>query len=100
VEATAVVLNAFHERRFSEAEEAKILALSKEKADGALGRGISLGTALVAARRQVRRRKLSRFYEARLRRSLRLPLVTLPYLFTEEIGRPEVKALADRLASA
>ncbi len=100
VEATAVVLNAFHERRFSEAEEAKILALSKEKADGALGRGVSLGTALVAARRQVRRRKLSRFYEARLRRSLRLPLVTLPYLFTEEIGRPEVKALADRLASA
>lgn len=100
VNAAAVILNALHERRFTDAEEARILALSKEGADGPLGRGISLGAALVAARRQVRRRKLSRFYEARLRRALPLPLVTLPYLFAEEIGRAEVSELARRLASA
>lgn len=96
----AVVLNAFHERRFTDAEEARVLALSKQGANGPLGGGISLASALVAARRQVRRRKLSRFYETRLRRALPLPLVTLPYLFAEEIGRAEVSELARRLASA
>ena len=43
VTAAAVVLNAFHERRFTDAEEARILALSKQGADGPLGRGVSLG---------------------------------------------------------
>jgi anion-transporting ArsA/GET3 family ATPase len=100
VTTAAVVLNAFHERRFTDAEEARVLALSKQGADGPLGGGVSLASALGAARRQVRRRKLSRFYEARLRRALALPLVTLPYLFADEIGRAEVGELARRLASA
>jgi anion-transporting ArsA/GET3 family ATPase len=97
---SAVVLNAVHERRFSAAEEARILALTKEGADGSLGSGLSLGEALRSARRQVRRRKLSRFYETRLRRALDAPLVTLPFLFAEEIGRTEVARLADRLDTA
>jgi anion-transporting ArsA/GET3 family ATPase len=99
IDASAVVLNGFHDRRFTDAEEARILSLSREGADGSLGGGVTLNQGLLAARRQVRRRKLSRFYEARLRRNLRLPLVTLPYLFTEEIGPAEVKVLAQRLAS-
>ena len=100
VTAALAVLNAFHERRFSDAEEARILNLSKQGADGPLGRGVSLASALVAARRHVRRRKLSRFYEARMKRLLPLPLVTLPYLFREEMGEAEVRLLAARLAKA
>jgi anion-transporting ArsA/GET3 family ATPase len=98
--AAAVVLNACHERRFSDAEEAEILRLSKEGADMSLGPGASLASALAAARRHVRRRKLSRFYETRLRRALPLPFVTLPYLFREEIGKDEVRLVAERLASS
>jgi anion-transporting ArsA/GET3 family ATPase len=100
VTAAAAVLNACHERRFSNAEEAQILALSREGADGALDKGVSLASALWAARRHVRRRKLSRFYAARMKRLLPLPLVSLPYLFREEMGRDEVRLLAARLAEA
>ena len=100
VTAALAVLNAFHERRFSDAEEARILNLSKQGADGPLGRDVSLASALLAARRHVRRRKLSRFYEARMKRLLPLPLVTLPYLFREEMGEAEVRLLAARLAKA
>jgi anion-transporting ArsA/GET3 family ATPase len=98
--AAAVVLNGCHERRFSDAEEAEILRLSKAGADLPLGAGASLASALLAARRHVRRRKLSRFYETRLRRALPLPFLTLPYLFREEIGEDEVRLLAERLASS
>ena len=100
VTAAAAVLNACHERRFSDAEEAQILALSKEGASGSLDRNVSLASALWAARRHVRRRKLSRFYAARMKRLLPVPLVTLPYLFREEMGRDEVRLLAARLARA
>ena len=100
VTAAAAVLNACHERRFSDAEEAQILSLSKQGKDGPLEGGVSLASALLAARRHVRRRKLSRFYEGRMKRMLPLPLVTLPYLFREEVGVDEVRLLAARLAEA
>lgn len=98
--ARAVVLNAAHERRFSAAEEAQILRLAREGADGPLAPGLGLAPALSSARRQVRRRKLTSFYEARLRRALPLPQVILPFLFREEIGPTEVGLLAERLAAA
>jgi anion-transporting ArsA/GET3 family ATPase len=98
--AAAAVLNAAHERRFSDPEEAQILRLAREGADGALAPGLRLLPALLSARRHVRRRKLTRFYETRLRRALPLPLVTLPFLFREEIGPSEVRLLAERLAAA
>ena len=100
IQAQAVVLNACHERRFSEAEEAEVLRLAAGGASGRLERGIPLAGALRAARRQLRRAKLTRFYQTRLKRSLPLPLVALPYLFREEIGPEDVRELAERLAAA
>jgi anion-transporting ArsA/GET3 family ATPase len=100
VTAVAAVLNGFHERRFSDAEEARILSLSKAPPAGLVGAGVSAAAALQAARRHVRRRKLSRFYAARMKRLIPLPLVTLPFLFREEMGRDEVGLLAERLAQA
>jgi anion-transporting ArsA/GET3 family ATPase len=98
--AVAAVLNACHERRFSDSEEATVLRLSRAGATGRLGRDVTLDQALVSARRHVRRRKLGRFYETRLKRALPVPVVTLPFLFREEIGRAEVALLAERLAEA
>lgn len=100
IEADAVVLNASYERRFSTAEEALILRLAAEGATGRIERGIPLGGALRAARRQLRRAKLTRFYETRLKRSLPLPLVSLPYLFREELGPDDMRQLAERLSAA
>jgi anion-transporting ArsA/GET3 family ATPase len=96
IEARAVFLNACHEARFSPAEEAEVLSLAARGAQGALAPGVPLAGALTAARRQIRRRRLSRFYEARLRRELALPIVRLPYLF----GEPGPDALVARLRPA
>lgn len=100
IEVEAVVLNSCHERVFDTAEEAEILGLLVDGAGGRLERGIPLAGALGAARRQMRRAKLTRFYEARLARSLPLPLVSLPYLFREALGPEDLRDLAERLAAA
>ncbi len=100
LDCAAVVLNASHERRFTDAEEAEVLRLSKDRAGGRLERDVDLGAALVAARRHIRRRKLTRFYESRLKRSLRAPLVSLPFLFADRFGLAEIRALSGRLAEA
>jgi len=100
IEAQAVVLNACHERRFSEAQEREVLRLSALGAEGRLEPGIPLAGALRAARRQLRRAKLTRFYQTRLKRSLPLPLVSLPYLFRESLGPDDLRLLAERLAAA
>jgi anion-transporting ArsA/GET3 family ATPase len=96
----ALLLNCCHEQELDASEEALVLKLSAEGAGGALAPGVRLEAALAAARRHIRRRKLTRFYETRLKRSLPLPLVRLPYLFREEIGPAEVALLAARLAAA
>jgi len=77
-----------------------VLRLTKASAGGRLARDVSLEAALVAARRHIRRRKLTRFYEGRLKRSLKEPLVSLPFLFADRFGLAEVRALAARLAAA
>jgi anion-transporting ArsA/GET3 family ATPase len=97
---TALVLNAVHERRFSPEQEAAVRRLQATVVGGRLAPDVPLAAALVAAGRHLRRHRLSRFYEARLKRSLSLPVVRLPYLFSERLGREEVRLLADRLASA
>jgi hypothetical protein len=61
---------------------------------------VALGAALAAARRHVRRHKLTRFYAARLRRAVGTPLVTLPYLFRDDIGLDDIRLLAERLEAA
>lgn len=96
----ALILNACHERRFSAAEEAEILRLTSEDAQGRLGPGVPLPEALRAARRQLRRSRLTRFYEARLRRSLKTPLIGLPFLYEEQIGPKALRRLSERLARA
>lgn len=96
----AVVLNACHERRFSDEDEAAVLRLAAGDADFDIAPGVPLRAALRAARRQVRRRKLTRFYRDRLKRALAEPLVSLPFLFREQLGLAELRTLADALESA
>ncbi len=96
----ALVLNACHERRFSAAEEAEVLRLAASGAAGRLEGGVSLSAALLAARRQIRRRKLTHFYEQRLERALPIPLVSLPYLFREALDLEDLRFLASRLEAA
>jgi anion-transporting ArsA/GET3 family ATPase len=92
-------LNQCHDRRFTDAQEAAVLRLAAARAAGPLAAGVDLAGALAAARRHMRRRKLSRFYEVRLRRSIPAPLVALPYLY-EAIGPEQVRSLAARLEVA
>jgi anion-transporting ArsA/GET3 family ATPase len=99
VSPAAFVLNACHERRFSDADEAEVLRLAAEEADGEVC-GLPLPAALRAARRQIRRRRLTRFYQSRLRRALDVPLVPLPFLFRESLGLEDVRLLAERLEAA
>jgi anion-transporting ArsA/GET3 family ATPase len=96
----ALVLNGCHERRFTETQEAAILRLGARAVTGSLAPGVSLPAALGAARRHLRRHKLTRFYMARLRRALATPLVTLPYLFRDDIGLDDIRLLAGRLEAA
>jgi anion-transporting ArsA/GET3 family ATPase len=100
IHSRVLLLNGCQERQLDEAEEAEVLRLSAAGAGGPLGGGLRLEAALGAARHHIRRRKLTRFYEARLKRSLPLPIVRLPFLFREEIGPAEVVLLAERLAAA
>ena len=98
--ACALVLNACHERRFTKAQESEVLRLTAEEATGTLPGGVSLSAALDAARRLLRRERMTRFYQGRLRRALALPLVSLPFLFQEQIGPAQVEQMADRLEAA
>jgi len=77
-----------------------VLRLTAEGAGGEAAPGAPLPAALRAARRQVRRRKLTRFYRDRLRRTLDTPLVSLPFLFREGLGLDDVRLLAETLAAA
>jgi len=100
VDLAAAVLNGCHERRFSDPEEAEVLRLTAAEARGALAAGVSLPPALRAARRQIRRRRLTRLYRGRLKRGLPAPVASLPYLFRESLGREDLELLAERLEAA
>jgi anion-transporting ArsA/GET3 family ATPase len=96
----AVVLNGCHERRFSDEDEAAVLRLAPAAGDAEIEPGVPLAAALRAARRQIRRRKLTRFYRDRLKRALGTPLVSLPFLFRETLGVTELGTLAEALEAA
>lgn len=85
-----VVLNAAAEERFSRAEEAEVLRLTAE------GPEPGLAPALAAARRQIRRRRRTRFYEKRLARDIEAPLLTLPFLPDDPIGPEALQRLVER----
>jgi hypothetical protein len=96
----AVVLNRCWERRFSPAQEAEVLGLAAERASGRLQRGVPLRGAIAAARRQLRRRKLTSFYKRRLLRQVEAPLLSLPQLYEEPLDRDSLELLADRVEAA
>ena len=96
----ALVLNGCHERRFGDEEEASVLRLAAAGPSGELEPGVPLEAAVRAARRQIRRRKLTRFYRDRFKRALGTPLVSLPFLFEESLGVAELRSLADELEAA
>ncbi len=99
IDVAGLVLNGCHERRLTPAQETEVRRLIAEGAGGRIGR-VSLPAALAAARRHLRRRKLTAFYERRLAAALPLPLVRLPFLFEEEPGPEAIGYLAERLAEA
>jgi anion-transporting ArsA/GET3 family ATPase len=100
IEPSALFLNACHERRLSDAEEAEVLRLTSIGANGRLAAGVPLRAALLAARRHMRRSKLTRFYERRLKRALPVPVVCLPFLFETDFGMEALQRLAARIAAA
>jgi len=100
IEARAFVLNQCHERRFTGAQETEILRRASEDEDGRLAPGVTLEAALAAARRHIRRRKLTQFYRKRLERAVEAPVVSLPLLFTDRIDEPALESLAERLEAA
>ena len=97
IETTAVILNACHERRLTREQEAEVQRLARDGATGRLARGVPLDAALAAARRQIRRRKRSRFYSERLRRSQPAPVATLPFLFETSLDDSSLRRLAGEL---
>jgi anion-transporting ArsA/GET3 family ATPase len=100
MEPAGAVLNACHDRRFSNEEEAQVLRLTAAEARGTVAPGIPLPAALRAARRQIRRRRLTRLYRGRLRKGLPGPLASLPFLFREKLGLEDLRLLAERLEAA
>jgi anion-transporting ArsA/GET3 family ATPase len=100
IEPAAAVLNACHDRRFSDEEEAEVLRLTAAESGGTLAPGVPLPAALRAARRQIRRRRLTRLYRGRLRKELPAPLASLPFLFREKLGLGDLRLLAERLEAA
>jgi anion-transporting ArsA/GET3 family ATPase len=100
VATSAIVLNGCHERRFRDDEEALLLHRAAAGAAGEIEPGVPLGAALRAARRQIRRSRLTRLYRRRLRRGLPAPLVSLPYLFRERLSPADLEDLARRLEAA
>jgi len=62
--------------------------------------GGSSGIGLAAARRHIRRRKLTQFYLKRLQQAGAAPVATLPLLFTDRIDEAALATLADRLEAA
>ncbi len=90
----AVIVNALYPERFEPDDAADLeRALARVRAP-------SSRAALRAALSENARASTQREQVARLRESLGLGLVELPYLFTEQIGRPELELLADRLEPA
>lgn len=91
LELEAVIVNARYPERFTAAERAR-LTRARSKASSPLA-----GSALAAALSEAHRAERQGEQQTRLQEGLGLPLVELPYLFTEQVGPPELDRLADAL---
>jgi anion-transporting ArsA/GET3 family ATPase len=94
LELGAVIVNGLYPERFDQRDLRKLNAAAKN-ADSQVARG-----ALRAAISEQARAATQGAQRARLRESLDVPLVDLPYMFAEEIGRGELEQLADCLEAA
>jgi anion-transporting ArsA/GET3 family ATPase len=90
----AVIVNALYPERFDPDEAAEL-----ERALGRV-RAPSSRAALRAALSENARAATQREQVTRLRESLGIDLVGLPYLFADRVGRPELELLADLLEPA
>lgn len=89
----ATIVNACYPERFS-ADEAALLQRAHKRS-----RSRAKRAALDAALSERARRDSQREQLERLRDGLGTELAELPYLFTEQVGRPELEELADALQS-
>src|SRR5206468_563937 len=87
----AVIVNALYPERFDEDEVGELEA-ALEDSDSALGR-----SALRAALSEHARAVTQREQEDRLREGLAIPLVELPYVFADQLGREQLQTLTDAL---
>jgi len=94
LELDAVVLNGRYPSRFDRADAAA-LATALESEDEPLAR-----TAIRAALSEHGRDATQAGQQARLEQAFPGTVVPLPYLFTADLGRPELELLADALAGA
>jgi anion-transporting ArsA/GET3 family ATPase len=88
------IVNALYPSRFDD-DEADALAAAVPQTRSRLAR-----SAMRAAVSEHARGARQREQEARLREALDCPLVELPYLFADEIGRTELELLTDALETA
>jgi anion-transporting ArsA/GET3 family ATPase len=91
LELEVVIVNALYPHRFEDGE-VQALTSALDRAETPLARG-----ALRAAMSEQSRALRQRDQQDRLQTGLRAPTVELPYLFAEELGRPELERLADAL---
>lgn len=91
LEPEATIVNACYPQRFS-ARERAVLAKARRRTAHPL-----TGAALDAALSEYARMQIQREQLSRLREGLGADVVELPYLFAEELGRPELDQLADAL---
>ena len=94
LELAAVILNALYPARFDDAE-ADELAAALTQTRSPLAR-----SALGAALSEHARAGTQREQRSRLKRELGLPLIELPYVFSEHLGREELDRLADVLGES
>jgi anion-transporting ArsA/GET3 family ATPase len=87
----ATIVNSCYPERFTAAEHAA-LRDARDRASSPLGRA-----ALTAALSEQTRARIQHEQLERLREGLGTELIELPYLFAEELGRPELEQLADGL---
>lgn len=91
LELETVILNALYPSRFAD-DEIDELSAALEHTRSPLGR-----SALRAALSEHARTAAQREQAARLRDGLDTPIITLPYVFADHIGRAELELLADAL---
>jgi anion-transporting ArsA/GET3 family ATPase len=89
-----VFLNGLYPERFSD-EESELLAATAERQSEATATLVR--AACRAAVGEARRARDQREQLARLSERVEAPVTTLPYLFAPELGRDEIRELADRI---